>query len=191
MDQSVPNNPPDYYTAPYREEKLDKFLGSDDKQSFFTRSQRSRIVFEILSAIVFGREKKGEVGIDRLVEEGVFSAAYPLHDVSTSRIYFHNFTFVKGNFEWPGEEVDHSELNTRQILYEYWARWSKWYKYQPLDHIRDYFGEKIAIYFAWLGFYTGWLLPAALVGLAVFLYGLFTLDENSIAKEVCGDDIGK
>ena len=84
MDQSVPNNPPDYYTAPYREEKLDKFLGSDNKQSFFTRSQRSRIVFEILSAIVFGREKKGEVGIDRLVEEGVFSAAYPLHDVSTS-----------------------------------------------------------------------------------------------------------
>ena len=83
MDQSVPNNPPDYYTAPYREEKLDKFLGSDNKQSFFTRSQRSRIVFEILSAIVFGREKKGEVGIDRLVEEGVFSAAYPLHDVST------------------------------------------------------------------------------------------------------------
>ena len=60
MDQNVPNIPPDYYTAPYREEKLDKFLGSDNKQSFFTRSQRSRIIFEILSAIVFGREKKGE-----------------------------------------------------------------------------------------------------------------------------------
>ena len=76
-------------------------------------------------------------------------------------------------------------------MFEYWAKWSRWYKYQPLDHIRDYFGEKIAIYFAWLGFYTGWLLPAAIVGLAVFLYGLFTLDENSIANEVCGDDVGK
>ena len=30
---------------------------------------------------MFGREKKGEVGVDRLVEEGGFSAAYPLHDV--------------------------------------------------------------------------------------------------------------
>ena len=98
---------------------------------------------------------------------------------------------IQGNFDWPGEETEQTELNTRQILFEYWAKWSRWYKYQPLDHIRDYFGEKIAIYFAWLGFYTGWLLPAAIVGLAVFLYGLFTLDENSIANEVCGDDVGK
>ena len=63
-------------------------------------------------------------------------------------------------------------LNRRQVLHQYWARWGCWFKYQPLDHIREYFGERIAIYFAWLGFYTGWLLPAALVGFAVFLYGL-------------------
>jgi anoctamin-7 len=44
-----------------------------------------------------------------------------------------------------------SPMNARQVLFEYWARWGKWYKYQPLDHIREYFGEKIAIYFAWLG----------------------------------------
>ena len=54
------------------------------------------MVYEILSATTFGREKKGEVnltkikksfnlilkvGISRLVEEGTFDAAFPLHDV--------------------------------------------------------------------------------------------------------------
>ena len=41
------------------------------------------------------------------------------------------------------------------------------------------------------GFYTGWLLPAALVGLAVFLYGLFTLDQNVSAQEVCSEQARK
>ena len=31
------------------------------------------------------------------------------------------------------------------------------------------------------GFYTAWLLPAAIVGLTVFLYGLFTLGRDSLS----------
>jgi hypothetical protein len=38
-----------------------------------------------------------------------------------------------------------------------------------IDKICDYFGIKIAIYFAWLGFYTRALLIPALLGLAMYL----------------------
>jgi anoctamin-7 len=58
-------------------------LGSENRENYFTSVQRSRILYEILSTAVFGKKKKGEVGVERLVEEGVFSAAFPLHDVSS------------------------------------------------------------------------------------------------------------
>ena len=60
-----------------------RFLGSEDITNFFSRAQRSRIVFEILCTTPFGREKKGEVGVRSLVDQGAFSAAFPLHDVSS------------------------------------------------------------------------------------------------------------
>lgn len=37
---------------------------------------------------------------------------------------------------------------------------------------RDYFGEKVALYYLWLGWYTRMLVPAAVIGIVVFLYGL-------------------
>ena len=66
-------------------------------------------------------------------------------------------------------------------------------KYQPLDHIREYFGEKIAIYFAWLGFYTSFLLPVAVLGVAVTIYGAVTVEDDAPTKEVCDQDgaVGK
>uniref|UniRef100_A0A3Q2PEP6 Anoctamin n=1 Tax=Fundulus heteroclitus TaxID=8078 RepID=A0A3Q2PEP6_FUNHE len=92
-------------------------------------------VHEILARTVYGKRKRTEVGVDRLVNEGAYAAAYPLHE---------------GPFKLPSHEIRRDELNQRQVLHYYWARWCKWYKYQPLDHIREYFGEKIALYFAWL-----------------------------------------
>ncbi|XP_066493421.1 anoctamin-7-like [Tiliqua scincoides] len=171
MAQHVPKKPVDFYTCAFRKSKLEKFLGSDCRDSYFTNTQRHRIVYEILAQTVYGKRKHAEVGIERLLNEGVYSAAFPLHE---------------GPFELPEYEVPGEELNSRQILYRFWAQWRCWYKYQPLDHIREYFGEKVAIYFAWLGFYTAWLLPAAAVGTFVFLSGLLTMGTNTPAQEICG-----
>lgn len=45
---------------------------------------------------------------------------------------------------------------------------------------RDYFGEKVALYFAWLGWYTYMLVPAAVVGLIIFLSGFSLFNASQI-----------
>ena len=39
----------------------------------------------------------------------------------------------------------------------------------PIDEIREYFGEKIGIYFEFLGFYTTWLIPLTIAGVCCFV----------------------
>uniref|UniRef100_A0A8C0HGY9 Anoctamin n=1 Tax=Buteo japonicus TaxID=224669 RepID=A0A8C0HGY9_9AVES len=132
---------------PFSREKQHLFDLSD-RDSFFDSKTRSTIV-----------------SITSLLANGVYSAAYPLHD---------------GDYE--GENV---EPNDRKLLCEEWASYGVFYKYQPIDLVRKYFGEKIGLYFAWLGVYTQMLIPASIVGIIVFLYGCATVDENIPSMEMC------
>ncbi|XP_040321739.1 anoctamin-1 [Herpailurus yagouaroundi] len=170
---------------PFSREKQHLFDLSD-KDSFFDSKTRSTIVYEILkrttctkakysmgqgegrkkdSALLSKRRKCSKYGITSLLANGVYSAAYPLHD---------------GDYE--GENV---EFNDRKLLYQEWASYGVFYKYQPIDLVRKYFGEKIGLYFAWLGVYTQMLIPASVVGIIVFLYGCATVDENIPSMEMC------
>uniref|UniRef100_A0A9L0RCM9 Anoctamin n=1 Tax=Equus caballus TaxID=9796 RepID=A0A9L0RCM9_HORSE len=148
---------------PFSREKQHLFDLSD-KDSFFDSKTRSTIVYEILKRTTCTKAKYS-MGITSLLANGVYSAAYPLHD---------------GDYE--GENV---EFNDRKLLYEEWASYGVFYKYQPIDLVRKYFGEKIGLYFAWLGVYTQMLIPASVVGIIVFLYGCATVDENIPSMEMC------
>lgn len=72
-------------------------------------------------------------------------------------------------------------------MYLTWARPNCWYKKQPLCLIRRYFGDKIALYFCWLGFYTNMLIYPAIVGAICFLYGIISIESNDNipSKEIC------
>ncbi|XP_078797817.1 anoctamin-4-like isoform X6 [Oryzias latipes] len=156
------------FTAPFSRSRIHHFI-IHNKETFFNNATRSRIIHHILQRVKY-EEGKNKMGLNRLLNNNSYEAAFPLHEGS-----YHSKNSIR----------THGAENHRHLLYECWAWWGVWYKYQPLELIRRYFGEKIGLYFAWLGWYTGMLFPAALVGLCVFLYGVFTLDDCQVSKEIC------
>ncbi|KAM3919662.1 anoctamin-5 isoform 6-T6 [Leptodactylus fuscus] len=173
LPYEVMNPEADYFTAPFSKQRQELFI-IKDQNKFFSPAIRNRIVYYILSRCPYGiGEEKRKFGIKRLISNGTYTSAFPLHDCQY----------------WKKSQDEKCD-NERYTLYKQWAKFGKFYKEQPLDLIRKYYGEKIGIYFAWLGFYTEMLFYAAVVGFFCFLYGWITMDENISSKEICDKDIG-
>ncbi|XP_035826885.1 anoctamin-4 [Aplysia californica] len=176
-DEDILPEIPDYFTAPFSRarEQQGKFI-IEDKATFFSPAQRSLLTHQILARAIFedlGDPSKNKFGIKKMISSGAYSAAFPLHE---------------GEYTSEHSLLSRGPENQRHLLYETWAKPGVFYKFQPLDHIRLYFGEKIAIYFTWLGYYTGLLIPAGLVGLAIFIYGVASMPYNETSNEICDSD---
>ncbi|XP_011305827.1 anoctamin-4 [Fopius arisanus] len=162
VDQTIFPTMKHQYTAVYSRDK--EYLFDLDAPDFFSSATHSRIVQFILDRTKFS-EVNGDdfaFGIDRLISERAYVAAYPLHD---------------GNLRSPD--------SIRCLLYTHWASLSKFLNHQPLDYIKEYFGVKIGLYFAWLGFYTHMLVPASVIGLLSFIYGCISLSSNLPSEDIC------
>uniref|UniRef100_A0A0L8I572 Anoctamin n=1 Tax=Octopus bimaculoides TaxID=37653 RepID=A0A0L8I572_OCTBM len=172
LDSDIVKEEDNYFTAPFNQERLKQYV-IQNTEEFFTSAERSRIVNEILSRATFeGEGRVRKYGIKRLLGNA-YIAAYPLHE---GPYYYEDSIYATG------------PRNARHLLYEMWARPKMWYKQQPLDAIRSYFGEKIGIYFAWLAFYTQMLIPAGIVGVVVFIYGLATMMDDIPSLDICSFD---
>lgn len=140
----------------------------EPKEDFFSAAQRAQVVHFILQRKSFSRDtQRRHFGIGRLLADGVYLAAYPLHEGGSDRTCSE------------GAEAPRMQLRRK------WASLLAVFRYQPLDDVRRYFGVKIGLYFAWLGFYTTMLLPASLLGLGCFLYGVATLSKHRPVHEMC------
>lgn len=90
-----------------------------------------------------GKEIQWEAGkslLQRLELEGIVKQVFPLHD----------------------------EIKRKKLLRSWALNW--WdFTAQPIDEIYAYFGTKIAVYFAFLGMYTRWMIFPATFGLILQL----------------------
>ena len=108
-----------------------------------------------------------QIGIKKLLFQGVYTACYPLH-------------------AGPEKIPDGAEpVNDRQRLKREWASFRRLHKFQPYHAIKEYFGTEVGLYFAWLGFYTAMLVPAAIVGLIVFIFGIGVAGRYPPVVDAC------
>ncbi|KAL1516169.1 hypothetical protein ABEB36_000088 [Hypothenemus hampei] len=140
---------------------------SGDIPNYIITSERIMVVNQILRRVVWG-DRQSEYGLHRLIKYKILTDAFPLHD---------------GNYQW----TTTGPLNDRQLLAMYWGSFSCWHKKQPLNLIDKYFGTEYALYFAWVGMYIKYLIPAAVLSTLVLLYGFFTMytDLNYQSHAIC------
>jgi hypothetical protein len=67
----------------------------------------------------------------------------------------------------------HQDRPLRYLKF-HWARLGAICRSQPLEAIRKYYSEKIALYFAWMGTYGTFMLIAALFGIGIEVIEYFT-----------------
>lgn len=128
------------------------FMGAEDLDSFLTMAEKQKIILHEIEAVratdedphIPGYENiklyPGKSILRKYLSQKIVLAAFPIHD----------------------------EEYLKRLGAE-WYQMKLAFKPQPIDKIQYYFGEKMALYFAFLGFYTIALLPPALIGIIYFV----------------------
>lgn len=172
----------DFVSAPFCVSKSQIYEGVENPDTFFRPALRSLLVHHILTDLdVRDKESKrlgqNAQGLGYMLMEEAYTDAFILHEKSE---YDSEFPLADAgdDHSFPhGQDI----ADPRKALHDTWL---KHFRYQPLWKIRNYFGEKIALYFGWLGLLTMSLVIPMLLGLAIFLWGLsVAIRDNPLGEK--------
>ncbi|XP_074922060.1 anoctamin-6 isoform X2 [Chelonoidis abingdonii] len=116
VDENIIKPEQEFFTAPFEKARMSDFY-IQDKDIFFNPATRSRIVHFILSRVEYAvKDNVKKFGINKLLDSGIYKAAFPLHDSRFNR-----------------RLEDPNCPSERYLLYKEWAHPRSFYKLQPLD----------------------------------------------------------
>lgn len=129
------------------------------------------------------------IGIEVLLQEGVYEAAYPLHDQLIHEEDAGDSTTwndrMVSSLSSHANNTKSSDILFFKKLYHRWAKFSNIFRIQPIHAIRDYYGERLAFYFTWLGWYNSLLIIPSILGIFVLLWGLLSVKYDIPTLDIC------
>ncbi|XP_072332968.1 anoctamin-7-like isoform X2 [Scyliorhinus torazame] len=173
-----------FISAHYEHNKRHLFRGIENQATFFRPAIRSLLVHYILTNIPIEvghddaeaatRKVLGKVpALPYLLMKKAFKSAFILHDLKicsdSNRLTLQDCDLTCVASEDETQLTDPPDAWTE--LNNLWA--NTYLKFQPLWKIRNYFGEKIALYFAVMETLLISLIIPVLLGVGVFTYGLY------------------
>lgn len=141
-------------------------------------------------------------GLPYMLEKEYFNEAFILHEESNSAKEF-NKVLEKLIQETPDDQIDRADLlqyldeskkaeenldanDARSKLTQTWSSMKNIFRLQPLWNIREYFGEYVALYYAFCGVLITSLWLPSLAGITIIVWGsinvVSTLKANTTAS---------
>ncbi|KAL3233959.1 hypothetical protein MRX96_022721 [Rhipicephalus microplus] len=195
-------------SAPFQCRCKEWFFGTKDRSSYFRSSIRCLLTHHVLTNIDITKDETSnpaeyhkKKGLSYLLMKNVYLDAFVVHErsalepvwvpgegppsrpqpLSALKVTDSVHVLDDDRFSPMAPTAAGASGDTRAALDR---QWRKLVGGQPLDSIRDYFGEKISFYFAWVGTFIASLVVPAVIGLGVFFFGVIEKDVNAIIYAV-------
>ncbi|CDW83357.1 anoctamin-like protein [Stylonychia lemnae] len=105
------------------------------------------------------------INVDSLTDEKILIQILPMHD-------FYGIHEIKQKWETS------TKIWLQPSFIKQFYREGIIFEYRELSAIKNYFGEKAGFYYAWMSFYTSWLIIPSIFGFALTIYQIISNVDN-------------